>query len=99
MAFFRFQCFHNLFSQGKSALAAFGPDLGKGKCTAPLLTEFLNEFVFGFGIGYERISSNHHRNPVFLQVLDMLFQIDNSLFQRLAIFLGELVLGHAAVIL
>ena len=77
MAFLMTQSFQNLFCQSLAALAALGPYLGQCKLTASGLAKIADQRIFCFCICNKGIQSNHYRNSVFLDILNMLLQIHN----------------------
>ena len=78
MALLVFQCIEHLLRKGDTALSALFPYLGKCELAASVLTEFLHELVFRFGIRDEGIEGHDNRHIVLLHVFDVLLQVHDS---------------------
>ena len=79
------------------ALAAHRPMVGHQRFDAERLAFLLDQRDFGVAVGREAVDRDHHRQPEFLHVLDVALQIGHAGFQRLQVFLFQIVLLDAAV--
>ncbi len=83
-----------------SAFAAAAPYIGKRHIDAIFLAGFGNHVQFSICIGIELIDSHHSRqtiNPC--DVLHMFEKVGQAFFQRFQVFLIQVSLGRAAVVL
>ena len=91
---------HDLVGQGAAALAALGPHLGQGHVHAQLVALGLDEVELGLGVGREGVDGNHDgKLENVLDVRDVLQEVGQASLDGLEVLLGELGLGHAAVVL
>ena len=87
-------------SQSQTALAALRPDLGQGHVHAQLAALGLHEVELGLRVGREGVDGHHAGQVVHVRdVLHVLQQVRQARLQRLEVLLGEVGLGHAAVVL
>ena len=77
------------FSQGNAALAALCPYLGQSELTAPVFAELLDISILPplYRLMKE-LSVTTTGTPIFLEVLDVLFQVHNALFKRFQILIA-----------
>ena len=81
MTLLLFQCFKNSGSKLYAAGSALLPDFRNGKPASSLLTEISYKINFLPGIRHESIQCYNDRHLIFLQILYVLLQINNSRLQ------------------
>ena len=91
---------HDFLGQLYAAFAALCPNLGKSNVDTELLALGANQVDFRLGISGELVDGDNTRETEYLSdVFHVLKQVGKTLFQRLEVFLVQIRLGNAAMVL
>ena len=86
--------------QGLGPRPALCPVLGQHHVHATGTHGVANQRQFGIGVGVETVDGHHGRQPEGTgDVVDVALQIDEALLQRVEVFGGQFLHGHATVVL
>ena len=90
----------HLPGQGHASLAALAPDLAESHVDAQSPAPVLHQLELGLGVGGEAVDGHHARQAKDVgNVAHVLKQVGQAFFQGLQVFLIQVGLGRAAVVL